>query len=337
MKRGYNIFRNCKRILVLGGYGVKNYGDEAILAGIKETIEEQNAKCKMEVFSFNKEEIRKMHNLQGRNFIDLIVRFLTYDTILIGGGTIFRENMRFRAQIIPLCTLISTLFGKRIIFYSLGIDKKTPLLVRFFLVYAMNVADFVSVRENDSKEILKKWGLAKKIHIVPDPAIRLKGVLLSRQEMKNIGIPSKKRYIILSLRYVKRKNDLIFLNGLVEELRNVIKKGYTIVFIPFSKNPYSPFENDLFLGRKIKSLLGENCIILEKEIFPGSLKGLVSEADLVIAMRLHAMIFAVSTKVPLLGISYSQKCSSFLKENGQKVYSLTNPDLSDIESLLRNK
>ena len=46
----------------------------------------------------------------------------------------------------------------------------------------------------------------------------------------------------------------------------------------------------------------------------------------VVSMRLHALVFAASQGVPLVGVVYDQKISSFLSYIGQDLYT----DLSDL-------
>ena len=48
--------------------------------------------------------------------------------------------------------------------------------------------------------------------------------------------------------------------------------------------------------------------------------GILSRMKVVVSMRLHGLIFAGSQGVPLVGIVYDQKVSSFLSYIGQDLY-----------------
>ena len=48
--------------------------------------------------------------------------------------------------------------------------------------------------------------------------------------------------------------------------------------------------------------------------------GLLSRMQVVVSMRLHALIFAAGQGVPLIGVVYDQKVSSFLDYIGQDLY-----------------
>ena len=48
--------------------------------------------------------------------------------------------------------------------------------------------------------------------------------------------------------------------------------------------------------------------------------GILSRMQVVVSMRLHGLIFSASQGVPLVGIVYDQKVSSFLSYIGQDLY-----------------
>tara|TARA_Y100000310_G_C20694023_1_gene824201 strand:+ start:565 stop:1578 length:1014 start_codon:yes stop_codon:yes gene_type:complete len=331
------LIKETRRLLIVGGYGSNNLGDEAILAGIVEQVKSINPKIKITVLAHNPKEIKKLHDLPAIKATDFH-KFLKFDTLIIGGGSIFRPKMRFRAQLGPLITLFLRAVGKKIIFYSLGIDKKTSSLAKKLLIPAMNGANFVSVRDKRSVAILKKWGVKKKVHIIPDPALGLSYKRLTNKELKALGINPNKKIIGLSLRNLKKLNDLHFIDDLCTLLSQQMTKGHQVVFIPFCRSPINKFENDLYIGRRLKhQLKNKNFIVLEKELNPRQLKSLVARLDLMIGMRLHAMILAIATKTKLIGISYAQKTKTFLEEYNQHVFNPRKLDLKKLNKLLLKK
>ena len=62
--------------------------------------------------------------------------------------------------------------------------------------------------------------------------------------------------------------------------------------------------------------------------------GILSRMQVVVSMRLHGLIFSASQGVPLVGIVYDQKVSSFLSYIGQDLYEgldqLTQERLKDL-------
>lgn len=324
-----------KHILIIGGYGCRNYGDEAILAGILEKIKMKENSPVIEVLAHDPREIMKFHHVKGISLQKLLLHFWSYNQLLIGGGTIFRKDMRLRAQLLPCFALVAKLFRKEVLFYSLGIDRDTPSLARFFLVHAMNISDLVSVREKDSAKILRDWGVRKDIQIIKDPAIDLEKELLTEEQLLALHIDPKKKKIGVSLRNLHALRDVPHLEEFVSLFKKLTNDGYQVIFFPFCSIPFNPVENDLLLGEYLEKRVGHpHFILLKDELSPRALKGLVFHMDIMLAMRLHAMIFAVSTKTPLIGLSYSQKCDSFLEEYKQVKFPVKNIPFQELSRLL---
>jgi polysaccharide pyruvyl transferase CsaB len=334
-----SLFTKSKKVFIIGGYGSKNFGDEAILAGIIETVRKQNPNTKFTVIGFNPKEVEQMHGVSSVGILNLFPTILFHDTIIVGGGTIFRPKMRLRAQLMPLVTIFLRLLNKKIMFYSLGINKRTSKLAKFLLVPAMGLAQFVSVRDLDSLEILKHWGIKKDIEIVPDPAINLSYKKWSDKDLEKSGLDPSKKLIGLSLRNLKTMDDLKFFEDIVSFVNKRITQGYQIIYLPMCKSPINDFENDLLIGEKIQSEIidKENFVILRKDLHPSKLKGLYARLSLVVGMRLHSMILAISTQTPLIGITYAQKCRSYLETHNEEYLELDNVSLRTLNSFFANR
>ncbi len=89
-----------------------------------------------------------------------------------------------------------------------------------------------------------------------------------------------------------------------------MKDGYKIVLLPHSLHPDDETSHDGYY--------------LQKFLYPGveiaqSIEHTLdtySEADLVIAMRLHSMILSHVMKKPFVALSYGKKTDEFLKSIG---------------------
>ena len=60
----------------------------------------------------------------------------------------------------------------------------------------------------------------------------------------------------------------------------------------------------------------------------GTIIGVLSRMQVVVSMRLHALIFAAGQGIPLIGVVYDPKVSSFLRYIGQDLF----VDLPDIDA-----
>jgi polysaccharide pyruvyl transferase WcaK-like protein len=71
--------------------------------------------------------------------------------------------------------------------------------------------------------------------------------------------------------------------------------------------------DDYEAAKKVVSHMCESATLLEEEYTTTEMLSLVGNLDLLIGIRLHALIFAAVMHVPLLGISYDPKIDRFLE------------------------
>ena len=79
----------------------------------------------------------------------------------------------------------------------------------------------------------------------------------------------------------------------------------------------------------------DKCYILGANFTPNQYLNFISECQLIIGMRLHALIFATITGVPQIGLSYDKKVESMLKRNGMWEFSSSLEDMN-VEKLTEN-
>ena len=97
------------------------------------------------------------------------------------------------------------------------------------------------------------------------------------------------------------------------------KYGLTPVFIPIEARL------DLNAAQQVTSLLkSAPAHILPKCTSSAHTIGLFAKMDVVVSMRLHALVFSAGQGVPLVGVVYDQKVSSFLDSIGQDLYTQLN-------------
>jgi polysaccharide pyruvyl transferase WcaK-like protein len=91
------------------------------------------------------------------------------------------------------------------------------------------------------------------------------------------------------------------------------------------------FPEDVRAAESVAARMQEPYTVLPGEYTTAELLSLVGNMDLMIAVRLHALIFAGVMGVPLIGISYDPKIDRFLDSIGEqpagKLDTLTAPVL----------
>ncbi|MPM65600.1 hypothetical protein SDC9_112497 [bioreactor metagenome] len=92
------------------------------------------------------------------------------------------------------------------------------------------------------------------------------------------------------------------------------RHGLTPVFFPIER------QLDVEAGRKAAALVTVPHHILESTGSSAHTIGMLSRMRVVVSMRLHGLVFAAGQGVPLVGVVYDQKVSSFLSYIGQDLF-----------------
>lgn len=87
--------------------------------------------------------------------------------------------------------------------------------------------------------------------------------------------------------------------------------GARIIFLPMQ------WPEDCDVSRKMAARTRSGAIVLTEEYTTGELLSLVGNFDMLIGIRLHALIFAAVMHVPMVGISYDPKIDRFLESLGE--------------------
>ena len=85
-----------------------------------------------------------------------------------------------------------------------------------------------------------------------------------------------------------------------------------ILFIPMQ------YPEDVEAAKQIASRMKQPSTLLDEEYTTSELLSIVGNLELLISIRLHALIFAGVMNVPMVGISYDPKIDRFLDSVGQK-------------------
>lgn len=314
-KKRYNI-------LLLGNYDGTNVGDDCILLQVLDKFGKDSKRIL--VPSRNPDFIAKKYSVNSVSLstFAFISNFLTCDVFLIGGGGIFSGYVGPYAMFLPLFALVAKLLGKKVIYYNIGVYETAPLFVRVLVKLSMLFSDKISVRDYASFKTIEFLGRVKPIRIVPDPGLTLKPIreVKARELLRKEGVFVSNFLVGISAKYTVEEhvNKKIisefskFITWLIKEF------DATVIFFPFSFNSLRVIENDLHLAMKLKNFLEIKAndkfkIVKTWNYLPSEVKGMVGMMNFFVGMRFHSIVFAYSMGVPLIGVSYEEKCRDFLE------------------------
>jgi polysaccharide pyruvyl transferase WcaK-like protein len=216
-----------------------------------------------------------------------------------------------RSMSLPLLALMALAARKRVIFRALGVYRSTPLPVARALVFAMERAHFVSVRDRASLDALDAFGLRRHAILEPDPALRL--------QARPHGVALPASAVGFALRRVRDPGMQVRAQGdLIAQINAVTAAGADALLLPFSRHPTVPLEDDLDYAMELRALSASpsNVTVVDEPLHPAQMLDIVGGLERLVAMRFHAAVFGHIAGVPMDIIAYDDKCASFAEEHG---------------------
>lgn len=227
------------------------------------------------------------------------------DHVYIGGGwLLYSKNEEWHSplRLWKMRAMLTKILRKPLTYLSLGISASSEELQPF--AETLFSGTTITVRDTKSQEILKQ--LWYEANILPDPVLTYSWEKINNSKI--IWVALRKWFL----------NDEV----IKELIKKLIARGYEILLLPHSLHPTDEASHDGYY--------------LQDFLFPGVMTTQSIEQTLeaykkchiIISMRLHSMILALTYHIPFVGISYSQKTTMLLEEIDWK-YTHTGSEKAD--------
>ena len=318
-------------VVICGAYGRGNAGDDAILDAILQEIRSLDPDMPVTVLSkdpaatrltYRVRSIHRSHILSWRKAMRKSVLYLN------GGGSLIQDVTSRRSLWYYLYNIRSAhALGCRVQMYGCGIGPVTREKHRRMAARTLNsCVDIITLREPDSQAELQAMGVTSpQILLTADPALTLRAATEDETDSVLLcaGIPPHGKYLCFALRRWPGFEEA------APALRAAAAYAYetyglTPVFLSVEKHL------DPGAGRIAADGLSVPHYFLDDAGKAGTIIGALSRMEAVVSMRLHALIFAAGQGIPLVGIVYDPKVSSFLRYIGQEQF-------ADLSALTEDK
>lgn len=306
------------RIVLSGYYGFNNAGDELVLHAIIRTLREIDNSIAITVLSQQPEKTAKQYGVEAVNRWSVwgISKALsTCDLLISGGGSLLQDVTSANSPLYYLGIIfLAKLLGKKTMLYSQGIGPLIRKRNRKAAAWLINKLNLVTVRDKGSKRELLEMGVVREVSVVADPVLGLPGDLIDTQAGREIlarnGIePAEERLLGL---FIRSWQDDQYLAPLVTACDKLAEEGWRIVFVPMQ------FPHDITAAKKAVKMMSQEAVCLKEMYDPWEILSLAKNFQLIVGMRLHALIAGVVVGVPVVGISYDPKIERFLQQIGQQ-------------------
>lgn len=242
-----------------------------------------------------------------------------------GGGSLMQDVTSRRSLWFYLFTIwCAKRRGNKVLMYGCGIGPiQYPSNRNLTTKVLQSSVDAITLRDTHSKSELDSMGITNpEIFLSADPTVILPaaGSEVIDGLMESYGLNPNGKYIGFTLRpwpgYDAKAPVFGALADYVWE-----KYGLTPVFLPVEPRLDVPAAQKATAHIKKAPYHVVDCTGSSDHTI-----GLYSRMQVVVSMRLHALVFSAGQGVPLVGVVYDQKVSSFLSYIGQNLYC----DLSDV-------
>ena len=321
-----------KNICLHGFYGYDNLGDEAILYTLLNQIK-SFSNSRITIFTKEQKKVQQDYSVNtcfesGRKTLfTRILTILKSNIFLLGGGGLLKDvgedsnNVRRWLHLLQLAQKLN----KETALIAVGVENISHPESIELIKRTLNKTNQITVRDEDSKKILKTCGVTKDITVISDPVI-----MLTNQKNARTLDKSTPLNVLVSLRHWYNKNFFIdnpkenddFLE-MISNICDLLSEKFNaqITFVPLRGVDY---DDDRIIANNVfqRMTKKENVSIIEDIPSIKKFNDLLENQDLVIGMRLHSLIFAATKAIPMIGLEYMPKVSHFMKSIQQEKYSL---------------
>ncbi len=323
---------SARRILVIGNFGNGNTGDEAMLAHTLELLPGHvGLDIEVTVVSRNPRMVEAMHRVPAVP-MDAIAftRALHWcDGIAVVGGGMFGAGASPLVKVLPAVVWAAAARGRDITYVAIGVYPGTSDRVLDLLRRSVRKPGRITVRDEVSATTL---GNAIVAPVVGDLAMGLTPASApdARRALTAAGVDPTVPLLLIAPKALPNPILVDALQDAAASLaRRWIDRGGVVAGLAIGTHAdygLGLARRDEVLIQELGERLGRPVPVLGPQLAPALAKAIVGEADALFGLRLHALIFAVSTGVPCLGVGWEERITAFLAEHQQSAIGTRPPD-----------
>jgi len=306
------------KIVISGYYGFANAGDEAMLAAILKALHSKDSSLEMTVISGNPEvtkQVHKVNSIHRFSPLEILAAMRGADLVISGGGSLLQDVTSKRSLLYYLAILaMGRLLGKKVMLFAQGIGPIKSSFMRKLTKYVCSSVNIITVRDKDSLYELRRLGVPdSKVHLTADAVMTLpvESKDFGRALLNRYYVPEHKMLIAISVRKW-REDDRYLLEIAKAADRLIDDRNAHIVLLPLQ------YPLDVETCRRVQQMMVNKLesTVLAVDCDTEEFLSLIGNFNLLIGMRLHALIFSAVMGIPFVAVSYDPKVDGFVKDVG---------------------
>ncbi len=300
-------------IVILGYYGYRNSGDDAILKSFIDHLQSQHKGLSTVVMSNDPSETRSLYRVQSVHRFNLfqIPALLAGTRLFIaGGGTLIQDDTSSRSLWYYLYMLhLAVKKGAHVVLLANGLGPLTKKKNRKAASKILNRLDAITLRDPNAFEELKSLEVTKPVtKVAADPALALNASdpKAGEEILRKEGIPSGEKLFALCLRRWKKvRNSEKILAAFADR---IVTDFHAVPVFIAMQHP-----EDVRYARRVVNNMTQKGYVLTRRYTVDETLSILGNVSMVIGMRLHSLIYALNLGIPMVGLAYEPKIDYFME------------------------
>ena len=313
-------FLSPRRILLCGYYGENNLGDDALLEVLIKQLPQRWQPLITAHDASAVQTIVPHGKVVNRRSLQSVLKSISHvEVVVLGGGSLLQDSTSFRSLVYYIILIVvARIKRKPVLVWGQGLGPLRHVWSRFLVGRVLNTAASITWRDSASMQLAKRIGVKTSMSVAPDP-------VWTHRTNKYQGGGN----IVLCWRptsLLTPKGWSLLLTA-VDQLSE--SKGRSVTWFAFHANQDANMLQRLSADGLVPRRLEEKSITMIAKNIEHA-QDIFSDASLVIAMRLHALILAIVSQCPTVGLSYDPKV-----EAAARIADAPWLDLTDLPSIDR--
>lgn len=304
-------------IVISGYYGFENLGDEAVLAGLLAGLREEISGVDPVVLSGNPAQTAALHGVDAiprMNGQAVRVALRRAGLLISGGGSLLQDVTSFRSPLYYLWVLRQARrLGVPAMMLAQGVGPLDRPLTRWLARRELDRLAAITVRDAGSAAYLAALGVTRPpVEVTADASFLLTPDVSARlDDWWTARMPAGRPVIGAALRPWQSPAAGERYTAIADALAVVARAaGAVILFLPMQR------DTDLGIAEEMSGWTPADNRVCDLPLAPREMLAAVGRCDVMLGMRLHALIFAVHRGVPAAGIAYDPKVRDFAAAAG---------------------
>jgi polysaccharide pyruvyl transferase CsaB len=307
------------RILVSGFYGYNNLGDEAILESIVQQVRQFAPEAELVALSGSPLQtaarlgIRAVHRMA---FGAIAQELRGADLFISGGGSLLQDVTGLGSVPYYLGLVkMAQLFGVKTMFLGQGIGPLNLPTSRWMVGQVAKKADVLTVRDKASRELLARCGVPmERITLTADPVLALAPAPDAEVDAlwTQLGLDPAKPTFGIAIRPWSDWFERQLKSFSAVLAQQATQWDAQILLLPFHRPDDETLHEELGYCLETRPEAHRPKVAtLTEHLPPAQMMGLLGRLDLLVGMRLHALIMGAASAVPSIGLVYDPKVQAF--------------------------